>query len=119
MSRPAWMMVPALCTSSPAMMRKSVVLPHPDGPRKQMSSPWRTPRLTPFRAAKSPNSLRMPLSSRKSPMGRLLPFGLGGVAFLPFREDLVAVLGGEGEVVLDEALLEVRRNVRQARLDCR
>ena len=66
MSRPACTIRPALCTSSPAMMRRSVVLPQPEGPRKQMSSPARTARLTSFRATKLPNSLRMCSRTRKS-----------------------------------------------------
>ena len=39
MSRPAWKMPPAVCVSSPAMMRSRVVLPQPEGPRKQTNSP--------------------------------------------------------------------------------
>src|SRR6185436_9549821 len=133
MSRPACRIVPADCTSSPATMRSSVVLPQPEGPRKQMSSPWRTPRLTPFSAAKSPNSLRMPWSSRKSliwipddsGMTSLSSshatslFRFRRIPLLPLREDLVAVLRREGEVVLDEARLEIARDVRQSRLDRR
>ena len=63
---PAWITVPEVCTSSPATMRSSVVLPQPEGPRKQMSSPGCTARLTPFSATKLPNSLRMSRSSRNS-----------------------------------------------------
>ena len=39
MSRPPCRMRPLLCASSPAMMRSSVVLPQPEGPRKQTNSP--------------------------------------------------------------------------------
>ena len=39
MSRPPWRIVPVVWMSSPAMARNSVVLPQPDGPRKQMNSP--------------------------------------------------------------------------------
>src|SRR6266850_272936 len=130
MSRPACTIVPALCTSSPAMMRSSVVLPQPEGPRKQTNSPLRTPRLTSFSATKSPKRLWMFLSSRNwipacagmtGNKGPCLPslFTLRRVALLPFREDLVAVLRGVGEVVLDEAALEVGGNVRQHRLHVR
>ena len=39
MSRPACRMRPELWMSSPAMARSSVVLPQPEGPRKQTNSP--------------------------------------------------------------------------------
>ena len=38
MSSPAWTMRPWVWMSSPAMQRNSVVLPQPDGPRKQTNS---------------------------------------------------------------------------------
>ena len=38
MSFPVCVMLPEDCGSSPAMALKSVVFPHPDGPRKQMNS---------------------------------------------------------------------------------
>src|SRR5262245_26282137 len=74
MSRPPWSMLPPLCVSSPAMMRSSVVLPQPDGPRKQTNSPCATARSMSSSAVKLPNCLRMPLSLRKVVTGR------GGVA---------------------------------------
>ena len=64
MSRPAWRTIPAVCTSSPAMMRRSVVLPQPDGPRKHTNSPCATSSRMSRRAMKAPKSLRMPSSSR-------------------------------------------------------
>jgi hypothetical protein len=39
MSRPACSTRPLVWMSRPAMARSSVVLPHPDGPRKQTNSP--------------------------------------------------------------------------------
>ncbi len=39
MSRPAWRMRPEVWMSSPAIARSSVVLPQPEGPRKQTNSP--------------------------------------------------------------------------------
>src|SRR5207247_11256009 len=116
MSRPACTIRPAVCTSRPAMMRSSVVLPHPDGPRKHSSSPGWTSRLTPFSAANSPHSLRIPESSRKA-MRSLLR--LHRVPLLPFGEDLVAILRGVGEVVPDEAAFEIRGDVRKRRLHVR
>src|SRR6187402_1424622 len=117
MSRPACTIVPEVCTSSPATMRSNVVLPQPEGPRKQMSSPWCTPRLTSCSATKLPNSLRIWESSRNSI--RSLGFRLGRVPLVPLREDLVAVLRRIREVVLDEALLEVGRDVRERGFDFR
>src|SRR6266568_7567784 len=38
-SRPAISIMPSSCGSRPAMARSSVVLPQPDGPRKQTNSP--------------------------------------------------------------------------------
>ena len=45
-SRPANVSVPAVGVSRPAMIRISVVLPQPDGPRKQTSLPSGTDRST-------------------------------------------------------------------------
>ena len=39
MSAPACSIVPEVWMSSPAMARSNVVLPQPDGPRKQTNSP--------------------------------------------------------------------------------
>src|SRR5918993_1280288 len=60
MSRPAWWMVPALCRSSPAMMRRSVVFPQPEGPRKQTNSPGVISRSTSFSAVKAPKFFEIP-----------------------------------------------------------
>src|SRR5690606_36086148 len=54
---------PASGCSNPAIMRRVVVLPHPDGPRRAKNSPSATSRLTPSTARtrwstrRSPNSL--------------------------------------------------------------
>ena len=53
-SRPFWWMVPEVCGSRPAMARSSVVLPQPEGPRKQTNSPSAISRLISPRAVKSP-----------------------------------------------------------------
>jgi len=55
MSRPFWMIEPVVCDSRPAMQRKSVVLPQPEGPRKQMNSPVPTPSEMSRSATKFPN----------------------------------------------------------------
>src|SRR3974390_530867 len=46
---------PEVGFSRPAMMRNSVVLPHPDGPSSPMNSPSRATRLMPSTACTSPN----------------------------------------------------------------
>src|SRR4030095_13135012 len=46
-------------TSIPAIIRKSVVLPEPEGPSSATNSPVSTLKLTSFSAAKSPNCFAM------------------------------------------------------------
>jgi hypothetical protein len=55
MSRPPCSTVPAVWMSSPAMARSSVVLPQPEGPRKQTNSPSKTSSEMSSSAVKSPN----------------------------------------------------------------
>ena len=56
-SLPACMTVPEVCISRPAIARRKVVLPQPEGPRKQMNSPSYTSSDTLSSAVKSPNFL--------------------------------------------------------------
>ncbi len=44
-SRPSMRMLPSVGVSKPATMRRVVVLPQPDGPRKETNSPCATSRL--------------------------------------------------------------------------
>src|SRR5664279_3078046 len=60
---PAMMTSPALARSSPAIMRKVVVLPHPDGPKRQTTSPAETLKLTFLTAVNEPNCFVTPRSS--------------------------------------------------------
>src|SRR4051812_45463879 len=55
-------MLPASGRSKPAIMRRQVVLPEPDGPSSVKNSPRRMSRFTPSTATTSPNSLRTPTS---------------------------------------------------------
>src|SRR3989442_15941304 len=117
MSRPACSMRPLVWMSSPAIARSSVVLPHPDGPRKQTNSPsWISSEMS-ARAVNAPNCLvrrsmrRYALTSASSPSRcarpLLLGLGLRAVALLPLGEDLRAVQRRPLEVVLDHVLQHV------------
>src|SRR5438034_8271749 len=57
-------MVPSSCVSSPAMMRRSVVLPQPDGPRKIISLPRSTASAMSESAVNLPKRLVIPASRR-------------------------------------------------------
>ena len=57
MSSPSRRIAPAVGSSSPAIMRSSVVLPQPDGPSRQTKVPCGTVRLTSSTAVKSPKCL--------------------------------------------------------------
>ena len=57
MSFPACVMLPEDWGSSPAMALKSVVFPHPDGPRKQMNSPLMISNESSRTATNSPKCL--------------------------------------------------------------
>jgi hypothetical protein len=54
-SRPFCSMRPVVCTSRPAIARSNVVLPQPDGPRKQTNSPSTISSEMSSRAVKPPN----------------------------------------------------------------
>src|SRR5436189_5043743 len=117
MSRPPCQIDPAVCSSRPAMMRSSVVLPHPEGPRKQTNSPCATSSRMSRSALKAPKSLRIPSSRRKTgapcvtPLFPRLRFRV--VALGPLGEDALARFGGLLEIHLDQAVLVVLRDVRQ------
>ena len=55
MSTPACSTLPAVWMSSPAIARSRVVLPQPEGPRKQTNSPSRTSSEMSASAVNSPN----------------------------------------------------------------
>ena len=59
-SRPRSSIVPASSTSSPAIARSKVVLPHPLGPSRVRISPGLTSTSTPSRAARSRRTRRAP-----------------------------------------------------------
>src|SRR6188768_2574505 len=57
MSWPASEIVPRSANSNPAAMRSAVVLPHPDGPSSEISSPWWTSRSRLWSATLLPDAL--------------------------------------------------------------
>src|SRR4051794_37691828 len=69
-SRKIW---PEVGSSSPAIILSVVVLPQPDGPRRQKNEPSGMVKLDSFTAAKSPNILRS-FSTRISAIGLLRKF---------------------------------------------
>src|SRR5215471_11049871 len=66
MSRPSIVISPAVGFSNPAIMRRVVVLPQPDGPRNETNSPFSTARLKSMTAAVSPKYFWTPVSSRNA-----------------------------------------------------
>src|SRR5271170_1803479 len=59
-SVPSMRISPSLTLSSPAIMARSVDLPHPDGPTRAMNSPARASRSMPFSTSTGPNRLCSP-----------------------------------------------------------
>src|SRR5262245_14027139 len=59
MSLPATRTAPLSANSKPAAMRSAVVLPQPDGPSSETSSPWWTSRSNWCKATLSPKVLRI------------------------------------------------------------
>src|SRR5829696_8976762 len=74
-SRPPIEILPPLASSSPAIMRKSVVLPHPDGPTRTMNSPSPISRSTPSTARTPFGKTFVSCSSRTSLTARLRALG--------------------------------------------
>ena len=64
MSSPSTVILPAVGISNPAIMRRVVVLPQPDGPRNETNSPRSAARLKSATAATSPKRFWTPVSSR-------------------------------------------------------
>src|ERR1700682_2164383 len=60
--RPSIRICPPVTSSSPAIRRKSVVLPHPEGPTKTTKEPFSISRLASLMMLTGPNDLRTPWS---------------------------------------------------------
>src|SRR5260370_40403264 len=78
-SAPSMRMRPDVTSSSPAIRRSNVDLPHPDGPTKTTNSPSAISRLISGIASKSPNALRTP-SRLMLPMANSSFYGAKGEA---------------------------------------
>src|SRR3954469_19032433 len=70
-SRPPIEILPPLASSRPAIIRRSVVLPHPDGPTRTMNSPSPISRSTPSTARTPFGKTFVSCSSRMSPTATL------------------------------------------------
>src|SRR5450432_4894876 len=66
MSRPLTTMAPSSGNSNPAVIRRVVVLPQPDGPRNETSSPSPTLRSKSWTATWPPKRLVIPWSSSRA-----------------------------------------------------
>src|SRR5688572_6460381 len=80
MSAPLMTIRPEDGCSKPAIIRRSVVLPHPDGPRRAKNDPCGTTKLRLSTAMKSPKRL-VTDSSRRS---RETPSATDGIPEVPF-----------------------------------
>src|SRR5919112_2227480 len=95
---------PAVGSSRPAAIRRLVVLPQPDGPRRAKNEPCGTVRSRSSTATKSPNFLVIP-SKRRSPLvsatHHLVELALEGLAFLR-RRGLELMTAAHGGVVEED-----------------
>ena len=62
------MHLPDVGSSKPAIILSSVVLPQPDGPRREKNSPRPIEKSARSTATNDPNSLRTPSSTMTSPL---------------------------------------------------
>src|SRR5207249_1360201 len=84
---------PSVASSSPASIRRTVVLPHPDGPTRIMNSPSRISRSKSWTATVSPKRFLTPLktisATGSSPVRTLRPRRRPGT---PLGEELLSSL---------------------------
>jgi hypothetical protein len=59
--------------SNPAIIRRRVVLPHPEGPRREKNSPFFIARFMSFKTVKSPKDLETPSMTTSLPFNIFLP----------------------------------------------
>src|ERR671918_1946702 len=111
---------PAVASSSPAIVRSSVVLPQPEGPSRTRYSPSPVPRSTPSTAATSPwrKCFLSPRTSTASAIRGAVPSRLSAAdqtPLAPFLEDRhdLALGGGDGGFRRLPAARRARHHVRQ------
>ena len=78
-SLPLMTIDPPLGVSKPAIMRSTVVLPQPDGPRKETNSPFSMAMLKSCTTCTEPKDFLMLLSVKK--LMKYCPQALGGAPF--------------------------------------
>src|ERR1700687_1463593 len=103
-TRPPIRTSPRVGSSSPAIIRRSVVFPEPEGPRKTMNSPSRVARLTSLTAPSCPclkTLVRSLVSTIAMPPGKLS-------CLLPLGEDALDLLLGGGHRLLRRHLVARR-----------
>src|SRR2546425_7643799 len=109
MSRPPCTIMPSSWVSRPAMMRKSVVLPQPDGPRKIISWLRSTARAMPDSAVNFPKRLVIPESLRYgSSAGTAGAVTACPAGFLDGRRRAFVVPANAGTQWLSRATLDSR-----------
>src|SRR5438309_8500653 len=100
-SRPCNRIRPRSGVSNPAIIRKVVVLPHPEGPSIEKNEPAGISKETSFTATTSPKAF-VTLSTTTSPPGGSVAVGLGSI-------------GSISSVLLDIDPVEAGQPVRQER----
>src|SRR5713226_312205 len=103
-TRPPISTSPRVGSSSPAIIRRSVVFPEPEGPRKTMNSPSRVSRLTSLTAPSCP-CLKTLVKSLVSTIAIARP---GSSRLLPLVEDTLDFLLGRGHRLLRRHLVARR-----------
>src|SRR3954454_7361033 len=130
MSLPPSVMLPEVGVSRPATIRRVVVLPQPEGPRRAKNEPVGTSRSSDFTAVNAANCL-VRLRSCNPPetltsvareasatcdIGKL-PFVLSGLLVVEHHEVervLEVFLGGEDQRVVDERVVDLDHRVLSA-----
>ena len=99
MSLPPTTILPEVGSSKPATMRSTVVLPQPDGPRKETNSPAPTSRLKSWTTVVGPKDLRTCWIERK---GSAMAFGFlssGGSPICGAKRDRIWISDMQPQVM--------------------
>src|SRR4051812_5022055 len=101
MLRPSTRTSPASGVTKPAMLRISVVLPHPDGPSSVTSAPGGTESVTESIARVAPKRF-----SSRSMSSRRPPFAEASACVISLADHLVELVGPCAEALVDRVLVE-------------